>query len=77
MPTNLPRPRAKAKRSIFSIFLNAFMLGSALILTAAVLLQEERYAMGQPGYLAGAFEQMTQHIPADMTGESQVLPPAN
>jgi hypothetical protein len=73
LPTNLPRPPVKPKRSIFSIVLNAFMLGSALILTGMVLIQEERYAMGQPGYFAGTLEQMTQQTPADMTGESQAI----
>jgi hypothetical protein len=51
------------------------MVGSVLILTIMVLMQEERYAMGQPGSLAGALEQMAQQTPADMTGDSQVLPP--
>jgi hypothetical protein len=73
LPTNLPRPPVKPKRSIFSIVLNAFMLGSALILTVMVLIQEERYAMGQPGYFAGTLEQMTQQTPADMTGELQAI----
>lgn len=53
------------------------MLGSALILAFMVLMQEERYAMGQPGYFAGTLEQTTQQIPADMTGETQALPPSN
>jgi hypothetical protein len=53
------------------------MLGSVLILTFMVLMQEERYAMGQPGYFAGTLEQMTPQIPADMTGETQVVPPSN
>lgn len=76
MPTNLPRPRVKEKRSIFSIVLNAFMVGSALILTFMVLMQEERYAMGQPGYLAGTIGQLTQQVAVDTTGESQAsMPP--
>jgi hypothetical protein len=77
LPTNLPRPRVTPKRSIFSFVINALMVGSALILTFMVLMQEERYAMGQPGYLAGTLEQMTQQTPADMTGETQVVPPLN
>jgi hypothetical protein len=77
LPTNLPRPPVKPKRSIFSVILNTFMLGSALILTFMVLMQEERYAMGQPGYFAGTLEQMTQQSPADMTGETQAVPPSN
>ena len=77
MPTNLPRPRVKEKRSIFSIVLNTFMVGSALILTFVVLMQEERYAMGQPGAsIAGTIEQLTQQVAVDTTGESQAsLPP--
>jgi hypothetical protein len=41
------------------------MLGSALFLTFMVLLQEERYAMGQRGYFAGTLEQWTQQSPAE------------
>jgi hypothetical protein len=74
LPTNLPRPRVKAKKSVFTVVLNGFMLGSALILTFIVLLQEERYAMGQRGYFADSLAQLTQESPADMTGETQVLP---
>jgi hypothetical protein len=75
LPTNLPRPRVKAKKSVFTVIFNGFMLGSALILTFMVLMQEERYAMGQKGYFADTLAQLTQETPADMTGETQVLPP--
>jgi hypothetical protein len=75
LPTDLPRPRVKEKRSLFSAMLNTFMVGSALILTFMVLMQEERYAMGQPGYFAGTIEQLTQQAAVDTTGESQALPP--
>lgn len=68
MPTNLPRPRVKAKTSVFTVVLNAFMLSTALILTFMVLLQEERYAMGQRGYFADTLEQLTQGSPDDATG---------
>jgi hypothetical protein len=71
----LPRPIVKPRRSIFSVVLNAFMLGSVLILTFMVLIQEERYAMGQPGYFAGTLEQLTQQTDADVTGGIQPLPP--
>jgi hypothetical protein len=71
----LPRRHVEPKRSIFSVILNTFMVGSALILTFMVLMQEERYAMGQPGYFAASLEHMVQATPADMTGETQVLPP--
>ena len=74
MPTNLPRPRAKAKLSIFTVVLNAFMLSSALILTAAVVLQEQRYVTGQPD-IAGTAGALTQPVPIDMTNETMVLPP--
>ena len=75
MPTNLPRPRVKAKTSVFTVLLNGFMLGSALILTFIVLLQEERYAMGQKGYFADTLAQLAQESPADITGETRMLPP--
>ena len=74
MPTNLPRPLVKPKRSIFSVVLNAFMLGSALILTFMVLIQEQRYAMGQPGYFAGTFDQMIERTTSEITGEPQIIP---
>ncbi|MFZ0846736.1 MAG: hypothetical protein WAM62_13170 [Pseudolabrys sp.] len=76
MPTNLPPPRAKAKRSVFTVALNAFMLGSALILAAAVVLQEERYAMGRPD-VAGVTGTFTQPVPIDMTSQTMALPPLN
>jgi hypothetical protein len=77
LPTNLPRPRVKAKTSVFSVVFNGFMLGSVLILTFMVLMQEERYAMGQPGYFAGTPAQMAQQAPLDMTGETQVILPTD
>jgi hypothetical protein len=76
LPTNLPRPRAKAKLSVFTVVLNAFMLGSALILTAVVVLQEERYATGR-SEAAGATGAFTQPVPIDMTGETMALPRSN
>lgn len=76
MPTNLPRPSVKPKLSIFTLVLNTFMVGSVLLLTAAVLVQEERYAAGDlPLDVAGAVEQLTQNVPIDMSGETLVLPP--
>ena len=76
MPTNLPRPRAKAKLSVFTVVLNAFMLGSALILTAAVVLQEERYATGRPD-ASGTIGALKQPVAIDMTSETMALPPLN
>ena len=68
MPTNLLRPRVKEKPSVFTVVLNGFMLSTALILTFMVLLQEERYAMGQRGYFADTLEQLTQESSAETTG---------
>jgi hypothetical protein len=51
------------------------MLGSVLILTFMVLIQEERFALGQPGYFAGALEQMSQETSANATDE--VTAPTN
>ena len=68
MPTNLPRPRAQQKRSVFSVAFNGFLVGSALFLTFMVVKQEERYAMGQPGILAGALAQFTQEAVAAESG---------
>ncbi|MEI9805652.1 MAG: hypothetical protein WDN48_16135 [Pseudolabrys sp.] len=73
MPTNLPRPRVIPKRSIFSVVLNTFMVGSILILTFMVLMQEERYAMGQPGYTIPDLVQVSLQTPPDMTGETQAV----
>lgn len=80
MPTSLPpRPqvRVKAKRSIFSVALNTFMLVSALILTFVVLVQEERYAMGQPGPFAEQIIQLTQQFSADTADATTLTPPSN
>ncbi len=68
MPTNLPRPRAQQKRSVFSVAFNSFLVGSALFLTFMVVMQEERYAMGRPGILAGALTQLTQQAVAGEAG---------
>jgi hypothetical protein len=77
LPTNLPRRNVKPKPSVFTLVLNTFMVGSALILTFMVLLQEERYAMGQPGYFAGTLEQTAQQTQIDTTGQTQVVLPPN
>ena len=60
MPTNLPSAQVIPKRSVFSVILNTFMLGSALALTFMVLVQEQRFAMGQPGYFADMIAKLTQ-----------------
>ena len=77
MPTNLPRPRVKPKRSIFSDVLNAFMLVSALILTFVVLVREQRYTNGEPGIFADAIIQLTEQTPADGSSERPLIPPSN
>ena len=78
MPTALPRPpRVKPKPTLFGVVLNTFMVLSALILTFVVLVREQGYANGQPGILADTIAQMTQQVPVDTTGESQVIPPSN
>ena len=77
MPTALPRPRAKQKRSLFGVVLNAGMLVSALILTFVVLVREQGYAMGEPGMFADAIVQMTQQSSPNTSGESLVTPPSN
>jgi hypothetical protein len=77
MPTALPRPRVKQKRSLFDVVLNAGMLVSALILTFIVLVREQGYAMGEPGMFANAIVQMTQQSPPDTAGESPLIPPSN
>jgi hypothetical protein len=77
MPTALPRPRVKQKRSLFGVVLNAGMLVSALILTFVVLVREQGYAMGEPGMFADAIIQMTQQSSPNTSGESLVIPPSN
>lgn len=70
MPTDLPRPKrsqphppraiAAPKQTLFGKLLNTFMIGSVLVLFALVLLQEKRYADGEPGTIADAFIQKAQ-----------------
>ena len=78
MPTLLPpsRPRVEKKRRLFGALLNTFMVVSALALTFVVLVQEQRYANGQPGPFADTLSAMTQSSPAEISSEDQaVLPP--
>ena len=69
MPTDLPRSKRKVPRppqataqkpTVFNRLLNTFMVGSVLVLFALVLLQEKRYADGEPGSVADAFLQRAQ-----------------
>jgi hypothetical protein len=68
VPTTLP-PRRPVPRShprpLRDLVLNGLMLVSALALTFVVLVQEQRYALGQPGPLAGVIEQIMQSNAAD------------
>ena len=79
MPTILPTPprRVDKKRSLFSTVFNTFMVVSALALTFMVLVQEQRFANGQPGPLAGALTNMMQQAAVDPSGESRVIAPTN
>ncbi len=63
MPTQPPTPPRRGndkKRSLLGIVLNTLMVVSALALTFMVLVQEQRYANGQPGPLAGTFSAVIQ-----------------
>ncbi len=51
---------AEKKRSLLGAELNTLMVVSALALTFMVLVQEQRYANGQPGPLAGTLNVMMQ-----------------
>lgn len=70
MPTDLPGSKlriqrrtqavAASKPTLFSKLLNTFMIGTVLFLFGVVLLQEKRYADGEPGSVADAFIQKAQ-----------------
>ena len=82
MPTLLPlppkqQPRAAKKSSIFDFIFNGFLVVSALALTFVVLMQEQRFAMGQPGPFAETVAQLMQAPSPDTTGESLVILPAD
>jgi hypothetical protein len=79
LPTALPPPtrRVEKKRSLFTTVLNTFMVVSALLLTFMVLVREQGYANGQPGYFAGTFTNWTQQAAVDTTGERRFIPPSN
>jgi hypothetical protein len=79
VPTDLPGSKRKGPRrtqaataqkpSVFSRLLNTFMVGTVLFLFAIVLLQEKRYADGEPGTVADAFMQKAQAAPGDSGAE--------
>lgn len=72
MPTDLPRPKRKRPLSsqkltiavprhpVLSRLLNAFMIGTVLLLFGLVLLQEKRWADGIPGTVADGVLQRAQ-----------------
>ena len=75
MPTALPRPtRVEKKRSVLSVVLNGFMLVSALALAFIVLVREQGYANGQPGFFADKIVQMTQQLPPPRSGDGAGIP---
>ncbi len=79
MPTALPPPtrRIEKKRGPFDTAFNTFMVVSAVALTLLVLVQEQRYAIGQPGPFADALAQLTAPSAPDITGEIEVTPPSD
>ncbi len=70
MPTDLPRPKRKhpprnlavaiPRHPVLSGMLNACMIGTVLLLFTLVLLQQKRWADGDPGSVADAFLQRAQ-----------------
>lgn len=72
MPTDLPRPKRKRSprnlavaiptHPVLSGLLNACMIGTVLVLFALVLLQQKRWADGDPGSVADAFLQRAQAV---------------
>ena len=70
-----PQPRAAKKSSVFDVLFNGFLVVSALALAGVVLVQEQRFAMGQPGPFADTAVQLMQAPSPDTTGESQVILP--
>jgi hypothetical protein len=77
MPTNLPRPSVKPKRSLFSDVLNGLMLVSALALTFVVVAREHGFAKGEPGIFADAIIQLTQQSPDKDADGRPLIPPSN
>ncbi len=81
MPTLLPpsrRPVEKKNRPL-DIVLNTFMVISALALTFLVLVQEQRFANGQPGPLAGTLTTLLEQAKVESGGggESPSVLPAD
>jgi len=70
VPTDLPRSKrsnpvqlratAAPKQTLFGKLLNSFMIGSALVLFALVVLQEKHYVDGKPGSVADGILHMAQ-----------------
>jgi hypothetical protein len=53
-PHRRAKTKAAPKRTLATFALNAFMVTSGLALLFLVLMQEERFAVGKPGYLVDA-----------------------
>jgi hypothetical protein len=80
VPTDLPGSKRRIPRqtqaavgqkpSVFSKLLNTFMVGSVLFLFGLVLLQEKRYADGEPGTVADGFMQKAQAVLGDVDPQS-------
>ena len=77
MPTHLPppRPRVEKQGRFLSAVLNTFMVVSALALTFVVLVQEQRYANGQPGPLAGSLATILEQSAGELPSDDPPLPP--
>jgi len=78
VPTHLPppKPRVEKKGRFISAVLNTFMVVSALALTFVVLVQEQRFADGQPGPLAGSLATILQQSAGELPSDEQaILPP--
>lgn len=86
MPTNLPRSKRHVhkqktatppKPTLARMLANTFMVGSVLLLFGLVLLQEKRYADGEPGSVADAFIAKAQAALADDGAPSDTEAPPN
>ena len=76
-PKRPPQTEAAAapKHPVLSRLLNTLMVGSVLFLFAIVLLQEKRYADGEPGTVADEFLQKAQAMISDDGADSTTVAP--
>ncbi len=81
MPTLLPPPRRhveQKRRRPLDIVLNTLLVVSALALTFLVVLQEQRFANGQPGPLAGTLATLLEQARVESgDGENPPVLPAD